>query len=130
MNDTAEKAAEAAKKTDEKASAERVVIFRTTRTLRDKLAKKAAQNVIEGKHIGLGAGGTYSVNHTVTEIFASELGLEFKREEGKIKDSKSSRVGLSFLFPTYIYDALKDKSERDGVSMNELMQRILEKSTS
>lgn len=124
-----EKVDKEVKKRVKKPSTDRVVIFRTTRTLRDKLVKKAAQNVIDGKRVGLGAGGTYSVNHAATEMLAEALGVSFKREKDD-KDSKSPRVGLSFLFPVEIYDALQQKADREGISINETMRRILEISTS
>ena len=108
---------------------EKIVIFRTTRALRDKLVKRAAQNVLDGTRMGLGSGSTYSVNHAATDIVAKELNIEFERED-TIEESHSNRVGMSFLFPMNIFEALKSKAERDGISVNEELQRILDRGTS
>lgn len=107
----------------------KVVIFPTTRALRDKLVKKAAQEVIEGTQMGLGAGATYSVNNAATKLLAAALGLEYKHKYTH-EDVTSNKVGMSFLFPQYIYDSLKEKAERDGISINEELHRTLEKMTS
>jgi len=108
---------------------DKIVIFRTSRALRDKLMRKAAQDVIDGISVGIGAGAAYSVNRTATKMLASVLGVEFSRET-KHADKTGKHVGMSFLFPIEIYEALRDKSERDGVSINEELQRILEMQTS
>lgn len=125
MNTEVNDKEETVKKRAKKASTDKVVIFRTTRTLRDKLMRRAAENVLNGKRTGLGAGATYSVNHAATEILAEALGVPFKREKDE-KDSKSPRVGLSFLFPEEVHDALQEKADREGLSVNETMRRILE----
>ena len=116
-------------KATKKQSTDRVLIFRTTRELRDKLVIRAAQDVIDGKRQGIGAGSTYSVNHTATEILAESLGIPFKREKDK-EEYTAKRVGLSFLVPVEIYDALQDKADREGLSVNEVMRRTLEIATS
>lgn len=117
------------KKLNDGDDAAKALIFRTTRALRDKLVRKAAQDVLDGHRIGLGAGATYSVNHAATQLIANALGIEFEREDA-ILDTSSNRVGMSFLFPPDIYEALKAKAERDGISINEELQRILELATS
>ena len=106
----------------------KALIFRTTRALRDKLVRKAAQDVLDGHRVGLGAGATYSVNHAATKLIADALGIEYEREDA-ILDTSSNRVGMSFLFPPNIYEALKAKADLDGVSINEELQRILEFAT-
>lgn len=114
---------------DKKEIDSKVVIFRTTRALRDKLVKKAAQDVIDGTQMGLGAGAAYSVNNAATKLLAAALGLEYKHEY-KHENRTSNKVGMSFLFPQHIYDGLKEKADRDGISVNEELQRTLEKMTS
>lgn len=115
-------------KNDKNEQRESVLIFRTSRDLKDRLARKSAQNVIDGKHLGLGAGATYSVNRSVAELLAEELNIELGREE--VPDAKTSRVGLTFFFPKILHDALKDRAQRDGISVNELMERLLQSATS
>lgn len=107
---------------------ERVLIFRTNRALRDKLVRKAAQDVLDGNRMGLGAGATYSVNRVSTELVAKALGIEYERKD-EVVDNESNRVGMSFLFPIHIHDALKARAERDGISINEELQRILDLAT-
>jgi len=104
------------KKLNDDADGAKALIFRTTRALRDKLVRKAAQDVLDGHRIGLGAGATYSVNHAATQLIANALGIEFEREDA-ILDTSSNRVGMSFLFPPDIYEALKAKAERDGLAL-------------
>lgn len=103
-------------------------IFRTTRGLRDRLVRKSAQNVLDGR-IGLGAGATYSVNHCATELVAEQLGIEWERHN-VLEVTGNERVGLSFRFPVHIYDALKAKADQDEISINEELQRILDRATS
>lgn len=107
---------------------EKIVIFRTTRILRDRLVRRAAKNVLDGTRMGLGSGSTYSVNHAATEIVAKALNLEFERGD-TIEATGGNRVGMSFLFPMHIFEALKNKAEKNGVSVNQELQRILENGT-
>ena len=114
-----------ATKTKPKKTEDKKLILRCSRTLRDRLAAQAAQNVLDGVSKKLGP-GSFSANAVITEIFAKELGLDYQKDP-TFENRTTGRIGISIRLPSDIFAALTKRAENDGISINEEMHRILER---
>lgn len=99
-------------------------IFRTYRDIRDAVARKTAERVLEGR-VGLGAGATYSANQYILEAVCDELGLQSNKEPA-VQDV-SGKIGMSLRFPVEIHTALVNKAKTEKLSFNEKLNQILQK---
>ena len=103
---------------------EKILIIRCSRSLRDEISIKAAEDFIKGGYENLGP-GSFSSNEVISKIFAHELGLTYEKKQQFSKES-AGKIGISIRVPDHIYVGLEARSKSSGISVNQLMNQILE----